>query len=98
MELPPHHDRSTLTELEQKVEHLLMVSEALWRVLKAQPGVHENELVRQLGLIDREDGRIDGRKPPSPPSACPRCQRTLTKFLPRCVFCGEEVPLDPFQR
>jgi hypothetical protein len=49
-------------------------------------------------VIDMEDGRLDGRVAATPPVPCPKCQRTLAKNRPRCLFCGEPIAADPFQR
>lgn len=87
-----------IVELQAEVERLMLISEALWRILKEKHGLDENELVKQITLIDLEDGKLDGRKPPTPPTPCPKCKRTLGKNRPRCLFCGEPIAADPFQR
>lgn len=87
-----------LADLEFEVERLRIVAEALWRILKEKHGLDDNELIRQITLIDLADGRLDGRVAPTPPAPCPKCQRTLGKNRPRCLFCGEPIAADPFQR
>ncbi len=106
---PPFSNRETassprkvndaeITELQGEVERLLLITEALWRILKEKHGLADVELVRQITMIDMEDGRLDGRKPTAPPTPCPKCQRMLGKHRPRCLFCGEPIAADPFQR
>ena len=87
-----------IAELQGEIERLMLISEALWRILKEKHGLDENELVKQITLIDLEDGKLDGRKPATPPQPCPKCGRTLAKNRPRCLFCGEPIAADPFQR
>ena len=48
--------------------------------------------------IDLKDGKLDGRVAPTPPVPCPKCQRVLAKNRARCLFCGEPIAADPFQR
>ncbi len=94
----PRSNESEVAELQGEVERLLLITEALWRILKEKHGLDENELVKQITLLDLEDGKLDGRKPATPPQPCPKCKRTLGKNRPRCLFCGEPIAADPFQR
>ena len=94
----PRSNEGEVAELQGEVERLLLITEALWSILKEKHGLDENELVKQITLIDLEDGRLDGRKAPTPPQPCPKCQRMLGKHRPRCLFCGEPIAADPFAR
>ena len=99
--VPTHRPRSNdgeVAELQGEVERLLLITEALWRILKEKHGLEENELVKQITLIDLEDGKLDGRKPTAAPKPCPKCNRMLARNRPRCLFCGEPIAADPFQR
>jgi hypothetical protein len=87
-----------IAELRFEVERLRIVAEALWRIVHEKLGLDERELIRQMTAIDLEDGKLDGRVAPTPPIPCPKCQRTLAKNRPRCLFCGEPIAVDPFQR
>jgi hypothetical protein len=87
-----------LSSLRAENERQLLIIEALWRIVQEKLGVDEKELVRQITILDMEDGRLDGRKPPTPPKPCPACGRTLGKNRPRCLFCGEPIAADPFAR
>jgi hypothetical protein len=91
-------DNPAVEELRSEVERLLFITEALWRILKEKHGLDDNELVKQITMIDLADGKLDGRVAPRPPQPCPKCQRVLAKNRPRCLFCGEPVVFDPFQR
>ena len=93
--------RSARTEVELMrcdMERLLMITEALWQILKEQYGYDDSELVNRITEIDRRDGRVDGRVAPNPPSSCPRCGRTLERKRPFCLFCGQMIAHDPFER
>jgi len=90
-----------LTEAEDikaELERLYLITEALWRILKEKNGLDDNEIIRQIALIDMEDGRLDGRKAKTPPKPCPKCGRTLNKQRMKCMYCGELVAANPFER
>ena len=87
-----------VAQLEAQVERLLMITEALWTILKEKHGLDEQELLRQMVQIDLRDGRLDGRVAATPPEPCPKCQRTVAKRSVRCMFCGEPLMTNPFAR
>lgn len=85
-------------QLRADVERLYFITEALWRILKEKNGVDDNEIIRQIAMIDMEDGKLDGRKAKLPPQQCPKCNRTLAKQRTKCMFCGELIAVNPFAR
>jgi hypothetical protein len=91
-------DSSVVQELQADVERLFFITEALWRILRDKYGMDENELVKQITLIDIEDGRLDGKKPKAPPTPCPKCNRTVGRQRVKCIFCGEPIAQNPFDR
>lgn len=90
--------RSEVAALSLEVERLLMITEALWTILQEKHGFDDDELVRRIVMIDMRDGKLDGKVAPTAPSKCPKCERTLFKHRPRCLYCGEPIALDPFAR
>jgi len=91
----------TRTELESvqfDVEKVLMITEALWTILKEQLGYEDEELMKRIQEIDMRDGKLDGKVKATPNSSCPECQRVLIGKLPKCLYCGTEVKRDPFER
>ena len=87
-----------LAELRADVERLYFITEALWRILKEKHGLDDVEIIRQITSIDMEDGRLDNRKAPTPPQPCPKCNRILSKQRMKCIYCGELIALNPFER
>jgi len=84
--------------LELDVERLLMISEALWTMLKEKHGYTDEALEKRIMEIDLRDGKLDGRVADSPPGKCPKCGRPLMKRRPRCLYCGEMVGTEAFAR
>lgn len=91
-------DRVEIQTLRAEVERLLMISEALWSILAEKHDLPEEELLRRIHEIDRRDGKLDGRVAPEPPSLCPKCNRPMEKRRPYCMYCGQPVSRDPFER
>jgi hypothetical protein len=89
---------SEITQLREDVERLYFITEALWRILKEKQGLDEKEIIRQITIIDMEDGKLDGRKAKQPPQPCPKCGRVLAKQRSKCLFCGELIASNPFDR
>ena len=94
--------RDTKTEvnmLKCEIERLLMITEALWTIIKEKSGCDDRELVKRITEIDLRDGKLDGRVAVKKgPLHCPRCKRTLSKRIPVCIYCGTAVAKDPFAR
>jgi hypothetical protein len=89
---------SEVVILEFQVERLLMITEALWDVLKEKHGYSDGELMKRVAMIDLKDGKLDGKVAKSEPSQCPKCQRALNRRHLFCIYCGEQVVQDPFAR
>jgi len=87
-----------IQSLQAEVERLYFITEALWRILQDKLQLDPDEIVRQITAIDMEDGKLDARKARSVPKPCPKCGRTLAKQRPKCMFCGEPIVMDPFDR
>jgi len=90
--------KTEVDELRHDLERLMLVTEALWRIAREKWGCTDQQLVERIQEIDLEDGKLDGRKSPTPARDCPHCQRKLLKHQPRCFYCGKPVEFLPFER
>jgi len=90
--------KTEVEDLRGDVERLLLVTEALWRIARERWECTDADLVQRIQEIDLEDGKLDGRKAPTPARDCPHCQRKLLKHQPRCFYCGKPVEFQPFER
>src|SRR5687767_9672467 len=95
---PQRADPGDINQLRADVERLYFITEALWRILREKQGLDDQEIIRQIAAIDMEDGQLDGRKAPQPPQPCPKCGRNLTKQRLKCMYCGEFIAVNPFER
>lgn len=90
-----------VTQVEQlgfDVERLMMITEALWSILKEQHGYADEELQRRVAEIDMRDGKLDGRVAPTAPVRCEQCDKPLLRKRPRCIYCGHNSPPALFNR
>ena len=99
---PLHHQKSEpsadLSEVKADIERLYFITEALWRILREKHGLDDLEIIRQITTIDMEDGKLDGRKAKAPPQPCPKCGRPRGKQRTKCMYGGELIAVNPFDR
>ncbi len=84
--------------LEGDVERLLMITEALWGILKEQLNYEDDELMRRIQEIDMRDGTLDGKVSKQAPKKCKSCNRTVMKKRPQCLYCGHVNQAELFER
>lgn len=82
-------------ELEQRLDRTVLALEALWSLASQRLGITEEELVARMNDIDLTDGRLDGKASKGAVS-CPKCSRTISRRLPKCIYCGQAIVHDPF--
>jgi hypothetical protein len=87
-----------ITSLESDVERLLMMTEALWGILKEQLNYTDDELLRRVQEIDMRAGVLDGKVSKSAPKKCTSCGRTVMKKRPQCLYCGHLNQAELFER
>jgi hypothetical protein len=90
--------RTEVQSMRADIEKLLMITEALWGILKEQHGYTDDELIRRIQEIDLKDGTLDGKVARQPPALCPKCNRAINRNHTSCLYCGQEVQTEPFAR
>ncbi len=78
-----------LSELDARVDRLLLVIEAMWSMLKEQ-GLTDEQLAARIDEIDSSDGVTDGRRM-IPAVTCRSCGSKVMGGLPRCQICGTDT-------
>lgn len=87
-----------MADVDDRLDRLVLVVEALWNLLKQQ-GFTDEQLVAEVAALDAADGQADGRRTPAA-TDCPSCNSKVAAGLPRCQICGTEVAPalpDPFR-
>lgn len=76
------------TRVEQRVDQLLLVVQAMWTLLQEKTGLTDAELMARVTELDARDGTADGRVT-RPPVKCAKCGAMVARKFNRCLFCGE---------
>jgi hypothetical protein len=79
--------RDTAFRLEDKVDKLALVCQAMFELLHETSGISEEQLKKKIVEIDGRDGQADGRITPRA-RKCPKCEATMSPQFGRCLFCG----------
>ncbi|MFC1744479.1 hypothetical protein ACFL35_10840 [Candidatus Riflebacteria bacterium] len=91
-------EQKQIESLQDDVERLLMITEALWAMLKEEHGYEDEKLVEMITEIDLRDGKLDGRVAIDDPEPCPNCKRKLQRNRNICIYCGTSVQKGVFAR
>jgi len=84
--------------MRRDVDRLLMITEALWRLLQRAHGYTDEDLKKLIAEIDLEDGVLNGRVARRLVSSCPACQRPVSAKDTKCIYCGQALEPEPFAR
>ena len=57
----PLETKSTIEELERRLNKMTMVCMALWTFMKEKDGLTEEQLAKRIEEIDLSDGKLDGK-------------------------------------
>ncbi len=87
--------KTTVAELEQRLDRAMMACEAMWSMMRDKYGVTDLELIDKINEIDLSDGQLDGKVRKTALS-CPKCRRTISRRHPNCMYCGQAIVHDPF--
>jgi hypothetical protein len=74
--------------LEERLDRLLLVTQALWSLLRKRTKLTEDDLMNEVTELDLQDGKLDG-KVTKPIVRCPKCDSAICHKFNRCLFCGE---------
>lgn len=79
-----------IENLETRLESLITLNEAMWQLLCETTGLTDAHLVHRFGVLDRSDGREDGKKKVRA-NKC-HCGAMVNARLTNCQFCGDPAP------
>lgn len=85
-----HHEinrqRENVEELQDQLEHLSLVCEAMWLILSERLGVTEQDLIQRLTLAEQSTSAVDMAA--AAPGRCSQCGATVPPRAKRCQMCG----------
>jgi hypothetical protein len=93
--------REAQTEVEvykHDLNRLLLITEALWFLMKEQHGYTEDVLVKLIQEIDHGKTTASGIAIKDPPMACAACKRINASKRTFCLYCGKPLNTHPFAR
>ena len=76
--------------LEERLERMEIVCEAMWNLLKDRLEVSDEDMVARIAQLDQSDGVADGRVEREP-LRCPICNRANSRRHDRCIYCGQPL-------
>ena len=81
--------------LEANLAKTLLITEALWEIVRDQCGLTIKDLHEKLYEVDMRDGILDGKNQRQR-TQCPKCGRTVSPRHPACIYCGEVIDKSVF--
>ena len=90
-------------EVNDRVERLVLVTEAMWELLSERFELTAADLAEKVRKIVARYGNVDGRRGEAagkPRIRCSACQAAIPLGKTRCQFCGaaaSQVEEDPFR-
>jgi hypothetical protein len=84
--------------LSHDIDRLLMITEAMWTLMKKEHGYTDDVLTALIGEIDGRKVIVDGMIVKDPPQACPSCGKLNAAKRMFCIYCGKPILTHPFAR
>lgn len=94
MEIKAKRIDSEVDMLEERLEKMRTLCEAMWQLVCETTGLTDEHLAYRLYELDSADGRRDGKKQLIA-STCSACSAKINPRLKACQFCGVEAPIRP---
>ena len=80
---------SKVEYLEDKIDRLTLITQALWEILQTKVGIEESELTALIEEIDLRDGKLDGKLSKTP-QKCSKCNQSVSVKTNVCFYCGHK--------
>jgi hypothetical protein len=78
-------------ELEDRIQQVLLVTEALWSLCRDRLGLTDDQLkVAMQEVLDRHQARADAA-----PTRCTSCGAAVPHDMVRCQYCGTDTGATP---
>ena len=76
--------------MEQKIDKLSMVVQALWSFIRENHAASEEDLMNRVRDIDMQDGVLDGKVAKGGAKQCRSCGRVMNRMHNKCLYCGTD--------
>ena len=84
-------------QLEQRLDRLSLVTQALWELVKRDRQLSDDDLARLVREVDLSDGVLDG-KTPETVCVCATCEQIMSPDHETCLYCGaDRLDRTPFE-
>jgi hypothetical protein len=90
--------RTDVELFKHDIDRLLMLTEALWTLMKQEHGYTDEVLNGLIQQIDQRKLAVDGVAAKDPPLNCPSCGRPNLAKRTFCIYCGKPLSGNPFAR
>ena len=90
--------KTTVEIFKHDIDRLLLITEAMWTLMKQQHGYNDDMLVQLIQQIEKQKTNANGVTIKDAPVVCPSCQRNNTATRSFCMYCGTALPSNPFAR
>ena len=87
--------RTATESLDARLDRMTLAFEAMWTLVRDKLQVSDEDFATRMNDLDLSDGRLDGKVRKGAVS-CPKCGRTISRRLPRCIYCSQAIVHDPF--
>ena len=87
--------RSATDSLDARLDRMMLAFETMWTLVREKLQVSEEDFAARMNDLDLSDGTLDGKVRKGAVS-CPKCGRTISRRLPKCIYCSQPIVHDPF--
>ena len=95
---PPGKPRTSVDLLQHDIDRLLLITEALWTLMKREHGYADEVLAKLIEEIELARVQADGTAAKDPPQVCPACGKLNSAKRSLCIYCGKPLVANPFAR
>lgn len=95
-EITAREARANVDLLTHDIDRLLLVTEALWTLMKKEHGYADDVLTNLIQEIENRKIIVDGMAVKTPPRTCPGCGKINSAKRMFCMYCGKPILTNPF--
>jgi prefoldin subunit 5 len=88
--------QEAVRHLENRVEQLNFICQAMWQLLQEQTNLDEQTLIQRVQYLEDQydENQVEQANTNQRRSKCPQCERTMSPRHDTCLYCGAGRPID----